>query len=54
MNQEKFLLEFCYARKREYVYQVGLREFDCLIALIEAGTVTTFEELATYGMDEAL
>lgn len=27
-------------------------EFDCLIALIEDGTINTFEELAKYGVKE--
>ena len=27
-------------------------EFDCLIALIEDGTIDTFEELARYGVEE--
>ena len=27
-------------------------EFDCLIALIEDGTIKTFEELAKYGVEE--
>jgi hypothetical protein len=48
------LLQFCYAREREYVYQVGKREFDCLIVLVEERVVTTFKELAEYGMDDTL
>ena len=27
-------------------------EFDCLITLIEDGTINTFEELAKYGVEE--
>ena len=27
-------------------------EFDCLIELIEDGTINTFEELAKYGVEE--
>ena len=27
-------------------------EFDCLIALIEDGTIGTFEELAKYGVEK--
>jgi hypothetical protein len=27
-------------------------EFDCLIALIEDGTINTFEELAKYGIEK--
>ena len=26
-------------------------EFDCLIALIEDGTISTFEDLARYGLE---
>jgi len=45
------LLEYCYKNKREYIYEVGQREFDCLIALVEEGNVKTFEELSEYGME---
>lgn len=42
------LLKYCYKNQKEYVYEVGQREFDCLIELVESGTVTTFEELSKY------
>lgn len=48
---KKELLEYCYKWEREYVYDVGKREFDCLIFLVEEGNVTSFEQLAEYGMD---
>lgn len=45
------LLEYCYKFEREYVYDVGKREFECLIALVKDDTITTFEQLKEYGMD---
>ena len=45
------LLSYCYKYQKEYVYEVGQREFDCLIALVEDGTIYTLEHLAEYGMD---
>lgn len=48
MQQE--LLEYCYKYKREYVYDTGQREFDCLIYLVEDNSINTFEQLADYGM----
>lgn len=49
MKQE--LLTYCYRHQKEYVYDVGQREFDCLIVLVEDGDVTSYEELASYGME---
>jgi hypothetical protein len=48
---KKQLLEYCYKNQREYIYEVGQREFDCLIELVESDTITTFEQLAEYGME---
>jgi hypothetical protein len=48
---KKELLEYCYKYEKDYVYEVGQREFDCLIALVDDGTVSTFEQLAEYGME---
>ena len=45
------LLEYCYKNKKEYIYDVGQREFDCLIFLVEEGSVNSFEALKEYGMD---
>ena len=43
-------LAFAYEKKDEF--DLGQREeFDCLITLIEDGTVDTFEELAKYGVE---
>jgi hypothetical protein len=47
---KKQLLEYCYKNQREYIYEVGQREFYCLIELVESDTITTFEQLAEYGM----
>jgi hypothetical protein len=49
MKQE--LLDYCYKHEKDYVYEESQRLFDCLIELVESGTVTTFEGLAGYGMD---
>ena len=46
------LLELAYA-KQDAVFASSERdEFDCLIALIEDGTIDTFEELALYGVEK--
>jgi hypothetical protein len=45
------LIEYCYKFKEDYIYDVGSREFDCLISLIDDDEVTSFEDLAKYGMD---
>ena len=45
------LLEYCYANAKDYIYLTSQREFDCLIALVEDDDVTTFEDLANYGME---
>ena len=48
---EDKLLRYCYLFRDDYIAEVGLREFDCLIYLVEEGNVTTFEQLAEYGME---
>jgi len=45
------LLQYCYDNQKDYVHLTSQREFDCLIPLVEDGDITTFEELATYGME---
>jgi len=46
------LLALAYEQQDE-VYECSEREdFDCLIALIEDGTIDTFEELAKYGFEK--
>lgn len=50
MDKEQ-LLEYCHANAKDYIYLTSQREFDCLIALVEDGDITTFEDLANYGME---
>ncbi len=50
MKQE--LLDLAYAQMKDYVYDCSQREFDCLIELIEDGTIKTFEQLAQYGISK--
>lgn len=48
------LLDLLYSKKRE-VYAMSdepQEEFDCLVALIEDGTIDTFEALAEYGVEQ--
>ena len=46
-------LLFLAYKQQDEVYDSSERdEFDCLIALIEDGTINTFEELAKYGVEE--
>jgi hypothetical protein len=47
MTKEE-LLALAYEQEQEYVEEVGQREFDCLIALIEAGVIDSETELARY------
>jgi hypothetical protein len=49
---KKQLLELLYKNQREiYAEPDGRDEFDCLVALIEDGTIDTFEALAEYGVE---
>lgn len=41
------LLKLLYTQRDEF----SAREFDCLVVLIEDGTISTFEELAAYGVE---
>ena len=50
---KKQLLELLYKNQREiYAEPDGRDEFECLVGLIEDGTINTFEELAKYGVEE--
>jgi hypothetical protein len=42
------LLNLLYTQRDEF----SAREFECLVALIEDGTIGSFEELAKYGVEE--
>ena len=44
------LLNLAYEKQDEVFGSSERDEFDCLIALIEDGTIDTFEELAKYGV----
>jgi len=54
MPTQEELLAVCEKQKREYLYDTGFgeREWDCLIMLIEDGTIDTWEKLAKYGIDQ--
>ena len=50
------LLSYCYSHKNDYIFDSGdvdegVRMFECLIGLVEDGTVSSMEELAEYGME---
>ena len=50
-NKEQ-LLALAYEKEDEVFGSSERDEFDCLIALIEDGTIDTFEELAKYGVEQ--
>lgn len=48
-------IDYCYKHKNDYVKSMddieeGLMQFDCLIAILEAGTIEP-SELPDYGME---
>ena len=56
------LVEYCRAHRERYIrdsleprdrdrFDEAIEEFDCLVGMVEDGTVTTMEELFDYGMD---
>ena len=45
------LLALAYLREDDVFGSSERDEFDCLIALIEDGTIDSFEELALYGVE---
>jgi hypothetical protein len=46
------LLELLYKNQREIYAEIdGRDEFECLVRLIEDGTINTFEALAGYGVE---
>lgn len=53
MNKElrDKMLDLAYAKCDEVYGASQKREFDCLIALIENGSIKSFEELAEYGIE---
>jgi len=42
-------LEYCYKMKKIFVSDCDQREFDCLIGILESGTISV-SELPDYGM----
>jgi len=47
------LLNLLYKNQREiYAEPDGRDEFECLVGLIEDGTISSFKELAEYGVEE--
>jgi hypothetical protein len=46
------LLKLLYEKQDEVFLNSERDEFDCLVALIEDGTISTFEALAEYGVEE--
>lgn len=49
MTKEE-LLDIVYADRKAYIAEVGVREFDCLVMLVDDGTITTVEQLKEYGV----
>ena len=45
------LLALLYKKQDEVFLNSERDEFDCLVALIEDGTINTFEALAEYGVE---
>jgi hypothetical protein len=45
------LLNLLYKKQDEVFLNSERDEFDCLVALIEDGTIDTFEALAKYGVE---
>lgn len=51
----KEALDYCYKHRDEYIKDFdsvddGVRQFDCLIVIVEDGTIKP-EQLSEYGMD---
>jgi len=53
MNELKEqLLDLAYKRQDDVFGSSERQEFECLIYLIEDGAITSFEELAEYGVEQ--
>ena len=46
------LLDLLYEKQDEVFLNSERDEFDCLVALIEDGTIDSFAELAEYGVEK--
>ena len=49
---QKQLLDLLYSKRSEVIAESEPDEFECLVALIEDGTIGSFAELAEYGVSE--
>lgn len=45
------LLKLLYSQRSQVIADSEPDEFECLVGLIEDGTISTFEELAEYGVE---
>lgn len=45
------LLEMVYADQKDYIAEVGLREFECLVALVKDGTISNIQQLIDHGVE---
>jgi hypothetical protein len=46
------LLKLLYSQRSQVIADSEPDEFDCLVGLVEDGTISTFEELAEYGVEK--
>ena len=53
MNElQKQMLDLLYSKRSEVIAESEPDEFDCLVGLIEDGTIGSFAELAEYGVEK--
>lgn len=53
MNElQKQMLDLLNSKRSEVIAESEPDEFDCLVGLIEDGTIGSFAELAEYGVEE--
>ena len=50
-TQRDLLSEALFKAMAQYVREVGQDEFDCLVYLVDDGTVKTWEQLKAYGVN---
>lgn len=51
-TQRDLLAEAVFKAQEQYVREVGQDEFDCLVYLIDDGTIKTWEQLRGYGINQ--
>ena len=49
---QKQMLDLLYSKRSEVIAESDLDEFNCLVELIEDGTIGSFDELAEWGIEE--